>query len=217
MMSTRHLRTTIAVAALCFLVVSPALAQGNGKAKGKARNGAASAQVERDRPTLRRRGSGNTALPPRYEDRDDRRGARSNDRYEDRDDDRFENRDDDRFEDRDESRRRGDNASWEDILFGRDERGRRRVPPGWCQGRGNPHNTPENCGYSERRYDWDHNDRWGGYGSYSQAHTAFHRALDREYSARAAQHRADPLYQLRLRAEKAADHERWHERMGRSH
>lgn len=52
----------------------------------------------------------------------------------DRDDDRYERRDRD---DRREVRRNG-----------------RDVPPGWCKGKGNPHNTPENCGYrSDRRYD----------------------------------------------------------------
>lgn len=203
MFRTRQLRVAIAIAAFSAVAASPALAQGNGKSKGKARNGQESAQVQRERPTLQRRGNGNAALRPRVEDRRD---------------DRYESRDRDRYEDG-RTRERRSNATWEDILFGRDDDRRRRdVPRGWCQGRGNPHNTPENCGYSsDRRYDWDREDRYGGYGSYNQAHAEFHRALDREYSARASQIRSDPISQIRLRAEKAADHQRWHERTGTRH
>jgi hypothetical protein len=210
MSTAKHLRNAIAIAALSIVAVSPALAQGNGRGKEKDRQEAVRAErAQRQRPTLQRRGEAGTVLRPS-----------SGDRYEDRSDDRYEDRSDDRYEERGvENRRRG--ASWEDILYGRDDdrRTRRRdVPPGWCKGRGNPHNTPENCGYSsDRRYDWEDNDRYGGYGSYADAHRAFHRALDREYAARAAERRTDPLYQIRLRAEKSADHERWHERTGTRH
>jgi hypothetical protein len=204
MSTTKHLRTAIAILALSVVTISPALAQGNGKAKRNERNREESVQAERGpraRPTLQRRAE---------EGSRPRAGARSDDgRY------------DDRREDRNEDRRANDrrDASWEDILLGRnDGRTRRDVPPGWCQGRGNPHNTPENCGYaSNRRYDWDDDDRYGGYGSYANAHQAFHRALDREYAARAAERRSDPLYQIRLRADKASDHQRWHERTGTRH
>lgn len=196
MTTRRHLLTTVAAAILAVAVASPALAQGNGNRKNRNAPG----QVDRERPTLQRRGDG----PSR---------SRSDDRYDRRDDRR-----DERLQDRRGADRRRE-ASWEDIIFGRDRRDQRRdVPPGWCIGRGNPHNTPENCGYSSnRRYDWDYDDRYGGYGSYSRAHTAFHRALDREYAARAGQRRNDALYQLRLRAEKAADHDRWHQRTGTRH
>ena len=207
MSTVKHLRSAIAIVALSIVAVSPALAQGNGKAKGKDRNRGESVQAQRgprERPTLQRRGNNETVRPTsgdRYEE---------GDRYGDRD--RYEDRNDRRVTDR----RR--DATWEDILFGRDRNGRRNVPPGWCQGRGNPHNTPENCGYSSnRRYDWDDRDRYGGYGSYASAHTAFHRALDREYAARGSERRSDPLYQIRLRTEKAADHQRWHERTGTRH
>lgn len=204
-----QLRTALAIAAFSFVAVSPALAQGKGEGNGRGKNRPASVQAERGRPTLHRRIDRDDARGDRYENR-------SRDRYDDRYDDRRDRNDrDDR--DRYDDRRRRPQATWEDILFGRDARGRRRVPPGWCRGRGNPHNTPENCGYSNRRYDWDYRDRYGGYGSYVEAHRAFHRALDREYAARARRHPNDPFYLIRLRAEKAADHALWHERTGTRH
>jgi hypothetical protein len=39
-------------------------------------------------------------------------------------------------------------------------RGTRAVPPGWCQGRGNPHNTAANCGYRTDRVYRDRNGVW---------------------------------------------------------
>jgi Ni/Co efflux regulator RcnB len=36
----------------------------------------------------------------------------------------------------------------------------RSVPPGWCQGRGNPHNTAVNCGYRTDRIYRDRNGVW---------------------------------------------------------
>ncbi|HEX6924850.1 MAG TPA: hypothetical protein VF167_05450 [Longimicrobiaceae bacterium] len=205
MIHKHQLRTALAIAAFSFVAVSPALAQGKGEGNGRGKNRPASVQAERGRPTLQRRIDRDDTRRPRYEDR-------SRDRYDDRRD-----RDDRDSRDRYDNRRRRPQATWEDILFGRDEHGRTRVPPGWCRGRGNPHNTPENCGYSNRRYDWDYRDRYGGYGSYAEAHRAFHRALDREYAARAERHRNDPFYLIRLRAEKAADHAQWHERTGTRH
>ncbi|HEX7239725.1 MAG TPA: hypothetical protein VF263_05640 [Longimicrobiaceae bacterium] len=85
----------------------------------------------------------------------------------------------------------------------RDRDGRRdRVPPGWCNGRGNPHNTAANCGYDrddrrrddrDRRYDdrYDRDRRYddrryddrrydsrsGRYGRYS-SYASFARAHD---------------------------------------
>jgi hypothetical protein len=209
MSTAKHLRVAIAIAAFSIVSVSPAFAQGNGKAKGKAKNGQQSEQVQRQRPTLQLRPSSSTS-PQRAEDR----------RVEDR---RVEDRrvDDRRVDDRRVDDRRS--GGLDDILWGNDGRARRNVPPGWCRGRGNPHNTPENCGYSgsDRRYDDYGSDRdyggYGGSGSYAEAHAAFHRNLDREYAARAAQRRSDPIYQIRLRTEKAADHQRWHERTGTRH
>src|SRR5690606_17689593 len=143
MIHKHQLRTALAIAAFSFVAVSPALAQGKGEGNGRGKNRPASVQAERGRPTLQRRIDRDDTRRPRYEDR-------SRDRYDDRRD-----RDDRDSRDRYDNRRRRPQATWEDILFGRDEHGRTRVPPGWCRGRGNPHNTPENCGYSNRRYDWD--------------------------------------------------------------
>jgi hypothetical protein len=36
----------------------------------------------------------------------------------------------------------------------------RSTPPGWCQGRGNPHNTAANCGYRTDRVYRDRNGVW---------------------------------------------------------
>jgi hypothetical protein len=116
-----------------------------------------------------------------------------------------------------------------DDRYRRDDRERRTVPPGWCRGRGNPHNTPENCGYGSRRGDHDRYDRddsygrdrdYGGYGrngSYDERHREFHRYLDEKYRSLAAQHPLDPRWQLRVSQQKRAEHERWHERMGVRH
>lgn len=123
------------------------------------------------------------------------------------DDDRRVDRRDERYDERYDDRR--------DV--------RRNVPPGWCIGRGNPHNTPENCGYSSRdrrdsRSDDRYDDRrYDGYGSYAEAHSVFHRQLDRRYADLAARRRSDPIYQIRLRSEKATEHQRWHERTGTRH
>jgi hypothetical protein len=109
-----------------------------------------------------------------------------------------------------------------------------KVPPGWCQGQGNPHNTVENCGYrNDGRYD---NGRYedgryedgryedGRYdpdysrsGSYEREHDSFHQYLDRKYSDLASQRRLDVTYQIQLRVEKAAEHDRWHQQAGISH
>ena len=192
-MSFNHtLRTAIAIGAFSLLAATPVLAQGNSRGKGNDR--ARGSQVERERPTLQRRGADALRLP--------------------RGDDRYDRRDD---RDRRASRDRR-SASWEEILFGRNRDGRANVPPGWCIGRGNPHNTPRNCGYSSsRRYDWDRDDRYGGYGTYERAHAAFHRLLDREYTDLSASRRGDRRYQLQLREQKASDHQRWHARIGRRH
>lgn len=92
----------------------------------------------------------------------------------------------------------------------------RQVPPGWCQGRGNPHNTPENCGYDRRRSDdRRHDDRRYDdrrYGSFEEAHRAFHRDHDRICRERAAQRPFDVRWQLQVRNECKAEHDRWHAR-----
>lgn len=125
-------------------------------------------------------------------------------------------RDDDRNRDR----------SWEEILLGTDRRDDRYgrnakgVPRGWCKGKGNPHNTPENCGPNARRDDRSRNGGldpvWGGrsdrYGSYEEAHAAMHREHDRACRARAAERPVDVGWQIRVRAECKTAHDRWHDR-----
>lgn len=111
------------------------------------------------------------------------------------------------------------------------------VPPGWCIGKGNPHNTPENCGYNngnrrdvryDRRDDRRYDDRYdrrtsGRYGqyatfaAYSRAHDSFHRSHDRQCRERAGRRPLDPTWQLRVRAECKAEHDRWHDRAGVRH
>lgn len=125
---------------------------------------------------------------------------------------------------RDEERDR--DRSWEDVLLGTDRRDDRYgrnakgVPPGWCKGKGNPHNTPENCGPYSRRDDRSRtaglDDIWGSrndrYGSYEEAHAAMHRDHDRACRARAAERRLDVAWQIRVRAECKNAHDRWHAR-----
>lgn len=109
---------------------------------------------------------------------------------------------------------RDDDWDWDDEREGR--RGPPFVPPGWCLGRGNPHNTPENCGpYADRtrRTDrFDRRDRWDRYGSFEEAHAAFHRELDRWCAAQRAERPLDLEWQLRVRQECARRHEEWHRR-----
>lgn len=115
---------------------------------------------------------------------------------------------------------------WPDARRGN---GSGKVPPGWCRGVGNPHNTPENCGYrsSNRPNDWYRIDRRGrdrdvrsevgGRFSHESDHSRFHRELDARYVRLAAQRPADLRYQLELRARKQAEHDEWHRRAGVRH
>jgi hypothetical protein len=68
-------------------------------------------------------------------------------RDDDHDDDRRDRRDDDH---RSDSWRRSNGTL------------SRRVPPGWCIGRGNPHNTVANCGRGNNRYDRRYDPRYNG-------------------------------------------------------
>ena len=89
-----------------------------------------------------------------------------------------------RSDDRDGRRDRDDDGRWTDRVV-RDRRTsdgyrrddnyrynsgtlRRRVPPGWCIGRGNPHNTVENCGRGSNRYDRRYDPRYNGGYTYDQ-------------------------------------------------
>jgi hypothetical protein len=187
MKSSRTLNFSLVMALAAALSASPALAQGKGKGNDKGKK-QKTEQVREDR---------------RWEDR--------------RDDDRWE---DDRRSDR-----------WEEDvrLERRDRRDGKRVPPGWCKGKGNPHNTVENCGYDgARRGDrvYRRDDESGRYedrrsdrrsGSFAQEHAEFHRWLDEEYRARAAQRPLDVRWQLEVRRQKSEEHRRWHRSVGIDH
>lgn len=147
------------------------------------------------------------------------------------------NRDRDRVEERD--RRDRDDDRWDDR---RDQprferREDRRVPPGWCRGRGNPHNPAANCRWNNSRGVWERydrrdrrwedrttyergsNDRYDSRnsGSYDQAHRDFHYTHDRQCRERAAQRPTDLRWQVQVRQECRAIHEDFHRRWGRSH
>jgi hypothetical protein len=161
--------------------------------------------------------------------------GRGNDR--DRDRDRTEQRDRDRDDDDDDDdrprfeRRRTDDRRVDDR-YSRSTSTQRRVPPGWCQGRGNPHNTAENCRYNSDRSRWERYDsrtgryetydtysrnRTGSSGSYEQAHRDFHYSHDRRCRERAAQRPLDVRYQVQVRSECKSIHDDFHRRWGTSH
>lgn len=140
---------------------------------------------------------------------DDRRG--SSVRH-DRDDDRWDDR-------RDRDRRYGNNVSWRN-----DRRLQRRVPPGWCTGRGNPHNTVANCGPGRDRYDRRYDPRYnrtsdrysrstsGRYntGRYNTSsgragYDAWKRSHDLQCRERSRQRPLDLRYQLQVRNQCAAE------------
>ena len=134
---TNRLTLPLALVVAAALSASPALAQhGNGHGHG---NGGGNGRGH-DTEHVRSR-----------DDRDD-----DDDRVDDRRDVR---RDDQRVSQERRSVRRSSSRSSNGTL-------RRRVPPGWCIGRGNPHNTVENCGYGNNRYDRRYDPRYNGtYGS----------------------------------------------------
>ncbi len=143
---------------------------------------------------------------------------------------REERRDDDRYE---RERREG-------TRFERRET--RSTPRGWCQGRGNPHNTAANCGYRGdlNRVYRDRNgvlrdrngrvirsdgsvyndgtvNRNGSYGgSYETAHSEYHRWHDQQCRDRSSQ--AGGLTgRLRVAAQCKAEHDQWHNQQGTRH
>lgn len=175
-------------------------------------------------------GNGNGNGKNKQEQREDRRDRSDDDRWE-RDDRR------DRDDDRRVTRRRGDGDDrW---TLSRDRRtlsrNGRAVPKGWCQGRGNPHNTPANCGgyeFDTRRSVWE----WIGLdrdsrrtsnrtvlgstrttsGSYSARHAEFHRQHDARCREQA--NRAGSLAErLRVASQCKAAHDDWHRRTGTRH
>ena len=128
-----------------------------------------------------------------------------------------------RTEVRDERRRDDDRRG--DLRLDRRTTSR-RVPPGWCIGRGNPHNTVENCGPGRDRYDRRYDPRYNGTydprydsrsGSYSQRHADYHSWHDRQCRDLAAQRPLDLSYQMRVRAQCQVEHQEWHRREGISH
>ena len=141
--------------------------------------------------------------------------ARGADRYEDV----FDERDDEQRRNGRADRDRSDDDWYDDI--GRNERsgnGAGKVPPGWCKGRGNPHNTVENCGYNARNdRDVRYDDRYSRDGGYDRAHDDFHRRLDGQYRDRARSRPTDLEYQLRLRRQMNEEHDRWHRNQGIAH
>jgi hypothetical protein len=121
----------------------------------------------------------------------------------DRNDDRYERRDV-RYDSRDDVRQSGR---------------KKGVPPGWCKGRGNPHNTVANCGRDGERYDPRDDDRRDRRsddryerGSFEERHDYFHRVHDAQCRERAAQRPLDVRWQIQVRSECSAEHERWHAR-----
>jgi len=145
----------------------------------------------------------------------------------------------DRDRERVERRDRDDDRRWDDR---RDEprferRNEQRVPPGWCRGRGNPHNTAANCRYNNSSREWERYDsrdrRWEtrstyergtdarydsrNGGSYDQAHREFHYSHDRQCRERAAQRPLDVRWQVQVRQECAAIHQDFHRRYGIAH
>ncbi|WP_420126907.1 hypothetical protein [Longimicrobium sp.] len=166
--------------------------------------------------------------------------AEQHDRRRDRDDDRWDDRRDDR---RDSRVTRRDNGGW--VLSGDRRtlsRNGRAVPRGWCQGRGNPHNTAANCGgyrYNTSRSIWE----WIGLGgsgrydpryddnrrsdsrtvygsrsntSYSASHSEFHRVHDAR--CRDRMNNADNWSQrVQVTSQCKAEHDDWHRRTGTRH
>jgi hypothetical protein len=135
----------------------------------------------------------------------------------------------DRDDDDDDDRRRRSEPRFE--RRGSNE----RVPPGWCRGRGNPHNTAANCRYNGSQGYWERYDdrdrRWesrttyergtnGGNdnrGSYDAAHRDFHYSHDRQCRERAAQRPTDLRWQVQVRRECAERHQDFHRRWGIAH
>jgi hypothetical protein len=157
---------------------------------------------------------------------------RDRDRQEQRDRDRDRDDDDDRprFERRRADDRRTDDRRYDDRVYGQQQQ--RRVPPGWCQGRGNPHNTAENCRYNSQYGRWERYDsRTGRYetydtynrngsvsgSSYESAHRDFHYAHDRQCRERAAQRPLDVRWQIQVRSECKSVHDDFHRRWGIAH
>lgn len=153
--------------------------------------------------------------------------------------------DDDHDDDRRDRARRNRDDDRREPRFERRTSSAQRVPPGWCRGRGNPHNTAANCRYNSSRRIWERYDdrdrRWesretyergtntrydsrnntryntSNRGSYDAAHRDFHYSHDRQCRERAAQRPLDMRWQLTVRRECAEVHEAFHRRWGIAH
>ena len=186
-MSNRFLtHLTLTAALVAALGAAPAAAQQKGKSGDKGKQ-TETAKGQAKRPELQRRLREEQLRESEARRRDEtRNGDYDRDDRDDRDDDyRYESN----------GRRKG-------------------VPPGWCIGKGNPHNTPENCGPNAGRSTYG---RSGRSGSYEDAHAEFHRYLDRKYSDLADDRPLDPVHQIRIRRDRAAEHDRFHAEYGRRH
>lgn len=139
--------------------------------------------------------------------RADVENRRERDRNDDRDDDRY----DDRYDD-DRDSRRGEGPP-----FCRNGEGHPVHGWEWCEEKG------YGDGYGNRSlgaiiFGDDRNDRnVSGSRNYDRAHEQFHYELDRRYSDLSSRRPLDLGYQLRIRREKAAEHDRWHQQAGIRH
>lgn len=128
-----------------------------------------------------------------------------------------ERRDRDRDDDRYDGRRDRDDDRRSRTRSRNDSRFERRVPPGWCIGRGNPRNTVENCGPGSGRYDpryrtgrYGRNGTDGNHGSYAEwkrRHDARCRDLSR-------QRPLDLRWQLQVRQQCTAEEREARDRYG---
>ena len=229
MKTTRFAALWATAALVAALSAVPASAQGKEKEKGekpragqvrgeKGKGKAEKARAERTREEKRhtaKSGDRTRAERPRTVRRQEEQGGRHTARGSDRA--RREVRWDREYESRSRS-----TWSWDDERWRRSSRRHKDVPPGWCTGEGNPHNTVANCGPGEGRYDRRsgvYRERDGGYrsgdreyGSFNEAHDAFHTHHERVCQDRLAQRPFDPEWQIRVRRECSAEHDRWHDR-----
>jgi hypothetical protein len=115
--------------------------------------------------------------------------------------------------------RRGDNVR---VTPRAQDRGRGNAPAFCRSGEGHPVHGRQWCRdkgfglgsnlpiYDRRVDDRRIDDR--RYRTFEEAHEAFHREHDRQCRLRAAERPLDPAWQLRVRTECRAEHDRWHER-----
>ena len=99
----------------------------------------------------------------------------------------------------------------------------RRVPPGWCIGRGNPHNTVANCGPGNNRYDRRYDPYYGSsrgstgtYGSYGNtgSYSEWKRWHDQQCRDLSRQRPLDLRWQLQVRQQCSAEEREARSRYG---